>query len=86
MKKKPSKPSWNSTASKDKQKIIFLDNFFLDLDIFTLIIAVFCDEVNTKCHWKRKSEKAVVILKEQTREAVLNVWPITVSTQPFRLP
>ena len=48
--KKPSKPSWNSTASKDKQKIIFLDNFFLDLDIFTLIIAVFCDEVNTKCH------------------------------------
>ena len=49
--KKPSKPSWNSRASKDKQKINFLDNFFfLELDIFTLVVAVFCDEVNKKCH------------------------------------
>ena len=35
---------------------------------------------------KRKIEKAVVILKQQTREAVWNVRPITVSTQPFRPP
>ena len=37
---------------KTNKKLIFGQFFFLDLDIFTLIIAVFCDEVNKNATYK----------------------------------
>ena len=35
---------------KTNKKLIVGQFFFLELDIFTLVVAVFCDEVNKKCH------------------------------------